>query len=86
MTRAFDKWTTEIIPVVGGTAALANHSVMLTPGEGMDAVFLGRFDIAELLRRACDCDGEALETLGRVMAEGHRFTGDIGEDGEEEPF
>ncbi len=69
--RAYDKWTTSVIPVTGGNAAICNHSVMLNPHAHSDAVFLGRHDLAQLLREVCLSDGEALATLAQVMIAGH---------------
>ncbi len=66
-----DRWVTTTIPVLGGTAVLANHNVMLNTHAHSDAVFLGRHDLAQLLREVCRSDGEALATLAQVMIAGH---------------
>lgn len=74
------------VPVPGGHAHIANGAVKLTPREPDGFVFLGRYDVAELLRRVCDCDPHVLEVLAGVMTTGHRFTGDPLPDGTFEAF
>jgi hypothetical protein len=74
------------VPVPGGYAHIANGAVKLTPREPDGFVFLGRYDVAELLRRVADNDPHVLELLASVMTCGHRFTGEIGADGTEDAF
>lgn len=67
----------EKFDVTGGIAELDNTSVMLVPhAEAGGAIFLGRYDIAELLRKMCDDDAAVLMALYQVMTSGHRFTPD----------
>lgn len=73
-------------PIPGGHAFIANGAVQLIPRENGGFVFLGRYDLAELLRRTADSDPHVLELLAAVMTTGHRFTGDIGSDGYEDAF
>lgn len=73
-------------PVPGGYAFIANGAVQLVPREGSGSVFLGRYDLAELLRRTADSDPHVLELLAAVMTSGHRFTGDPLGDGTYDPF
>ena len=83
---ANDHYQETSAPVPGGYAFIANGAVKLTPRETDGFVFLGRYDLAELLRRTCDSDPHALEVLAGVMTSGHRFTGDPLPDGSFEAF
>lgn len=78
--------TETTIPIPGGYAIIANGAVQLVPREGSGFVFLGRYDLAELLRRTADSDAHVLELLAAVITGGHRFTDEPGSDGVEDPF
>lgn len=67
----------ETFDVVGGTAEIDITSVTLVPHhDSGGAIFLGRYDLAELLRKMCDDDAAVLMALAQVMTSGHRFTPD----------
>ena len=64
------------------TVHLEDGEVILAPNGNAritatgNTVYLGPYDLAELLRIACGSDAKALEVIARNMREGHRFRGD----------
>jgi hypothetical protein len=86
MTLQAQRLVSETVGLIGGRASITGqHTIMLVPEDG-DAVFLGRYDLAELLRKVAGSDHAALTVLASVMRNGHRFTDDPAPTGEEEPF
>ena len=62
----------ETIHLEDGTAVIEpnGNTVITAIGE---RIYLGPYDLAELLRIACGSDAKVLEVLARNMREGHRF-------------
>lgn len=81
---------TVIVMDDGRAEIFPQGNLRMTPHDGFRAIYLGVFDLAELLRTACGTDDRVLEVLAQVMREGHRFRSDFERDrydyDEEEPF
>lgn len=77
-----------IFDVEGGTGEVTrngNVKIHVQTG-GYNNLYLGRFDIAQLLLFASGGPAEALKTLAYVMEHGHRFVDESGCIDDEEPF
>lgn len=65
-----------------------NGNICIRPHDS--AAYLGVFDLAEVLRIACETDAKVLEVLAQIMRNGHRFRDDFIQErfdyDEEEPF
>lgn len=81
---------TVIVMDDGRAEIFPQGNMRMTPHDGFRAIYLGVYDLAELLRIACDSDAKVLEVLAQVMREGHRFRSDFERDrydyDEGEPF